>query len=142
MASLQVARAGDEGASAYAAEIQGDAEEALARAREALSDPGRYREAAQAAASACMKADEARAVATREKERTARQTFRSLRECQALLDEARTLGLSETDSFTQRLRAVEALLDDGHVTDAYAAAEELKQELLSHLKKLEMKQQP
>jgi hypothetical protein len=139
MASIRVARAHHEGASEYAGELQAEAEEALARAREALSNPRRYREAAQAAALASMKADEARLVAGRENERMARQTHRCFRECEVLIEEARSLGLSEPVSFTQRLSAVEDLLENGQVMEAYDTAETLKQELLSELKKLKTK---
>jgi hypothetical protein len=139
MASIRVARAHHEGAAEYAAEIHREAEEALARAREALSEPRRYREAAQAAALASMKADEARLLAGRENERMARQTHRCFRECEALIEEARTLGLAEPEAFTQRLSAVEALLENGQVMEAYGASEDLKAELLSELKKLKAK---
>ncbi len=144
MASLRVARAQDEGASAYARAIQGEAEEALARAREALSDPRRYREAVQAASLACSRADEAHAMAVKEKERAARQTHRCLRECEALIEEGRSAGLanlpsSELESLTPRLVEIEGLLEDGQVMEAYDAAETLKQELLSWLENLEKK---
>lgn len=147
MTSLRVARAQDEGASAYAREIHGEAEEALARARDALSNPKRYREAVLAASLACSRADEARAIAIKEKERTARQTHRCLRECEALMEEGRSVGLlnpppPELVSFSQRLAEIEALLEDGNVAEAYEAAENLKQALLKWLKKLERKQQP
>ena len=142
MASLRVAKALDEGASAYAREIHGEAEEALVRAREALSNPRRYREAVLAASLACSRADEARVIAVKEKERTARQTHRCLRECEALMEEVQSLGLlnlppSELESFSQRLGEIEALLENGNVAQAYEAAETLKQALMGWLKKLE-----
>ena len=141
MASLRVARAQDEEASAYARELLGEAEEALARARDALSAPRRYREAVQAASLACSRADEARAMAVKEKERTARQTRRCLRECEALMEEGRSVGLlnpplPELVSFSQRLAEIETLLEDGKVAEAYEASENLKQALLEWLKKL------
>jgi len=146
MASLRVARAQDEEASAYARELLGEAEEALARAREALSNPRRYREAVQAASLACSRADEARAMAVKEKERTARQTRRCLRECEALMEEGRSMGSanqpsSELESFSQGLGAIEALLDNGQVAEAIEAAENLKQGLLEWLRELEKTQQ-
>ena len=147
MASLRVARAQDEGASAHAREILEEAEEALARARDALSNAQRYREAVLAASLACSRADEARVMAAKEKERKARQTQRCLRECEALMEEGRSVGLlnlppSEIESFSQRLGEIEVPLEDGQVAEADTAAETLKQELLSWLKKLERTQQP
>lgn len=139
MASIRVARAHHEGAAEYAEEIQAEAEEALARAQEALSNPRRYREAAQAAALASMKADEARTVAIRENEKMARRAHRRLRECEALIEEARTLGQTGLESFTQRLNLVKVLLENGQVMEAYDAAETLKQELLRDLQKLKAK---
>lgn len=142
LAAERVARAEVEGASAYAVKTLGEAESALSRAQEALSYRRRYREAIRLAARACLLADEARETAVTEKAKAARQTDRFIRECRALMDEARYQGgaaggLTDLESFATRYDTVVAALEEGRVSEAHQSASQLKTELLDWLRKLQ-----
>ena len=142
MAASRVDRARDEEASHYAPEVFREAETSLALAREALSDSRRYREAVRQAARACLRADEARRRAAAEQEKLSRWTDRSIRECEALLEQARDLGAEighagELETFVARHAAIVNALAEGRVSDAHAAAIQLKDALLIWLHQLQ-----
>ncbi len=139
IAVARIEMAQKEGASEYASEILLEAEEAMSRAQTYLSDPNRYREAVREAATACLRADEARGRAIEQKDKIARSADRSLREIRALLEESRSLGAERNalESYVTRADTIQSKLEDGSVADAFAASETLKQELLAWLKGFE-----
>jgi hypothetical protein len=142
IAGARIERARQEGAAEYAPEILLEAEEALTRAQALQSDSSQYREAIQAAAAACLRADDARGKAIQEKSNIARSADRCLREIHALLEESQSLGAEGTapdalESYVTRAETIGLTLEAGSVADAFAASETLKQELLVWLKDLE-----
>jgi hypothetical protein len=142
IAEARIERAQQEGAAEYAPEILLEAEEALARALALQSDSSRYREAIQAAAEACLRADDARGKATLEKTKVARSAERCLREILALLEESLSLGAEkiapkDLETYKTRAEQIGSTLEAGGVADAFAASETLKQELLVWLRDLE-----
>ena len=139
IAGARVEKAKREGATEYASEILLEAEEALTRAQTHLSDPSQYREAVQAAATASLRADEARKQAIEEKSKIARSAGRCLKEIRALLEESQSLG-AESDpleAYVARADTIRSTLEAGSVADAFVASKTLKQELLVWLKNLE-----
>lgn len=139
IAGARVEKAKREGATEYASEILFEAEEALTRAQTLLSDPSQYREGIQAAATACLRADEARRQAIEEKIKIARSADRCLKEIRALLEESQSLGAESDalDVYMTRADTIGSTLEAGSVADAFVASETLKQELLVWLKNLE-----
>jgi hypothetical protein len=141
MAAARVDAARGEGAADHAREALLEAEQSLTLARMLLDDPAGYRQALRAAATACLRADEARRQAIEEKNKAARRADRCLREVRSLLDEARSLGARRSDphaceGYLSRADAIQSTLDAGHVGEASVAAEALKQELLAWLDRL------
>jgi hypothetical protein len=142
IAEARVERAQREGAAEYAPEILIEAEEALSRARALQSDSSRYRDAIRAAAEACLRSDDAREKAIQEKSKIARSADRCLREIRALLEESRSLGAERTasenlETYRTRAERIGSTLEAGSVSEAFAEAETLKQELLVWLRDLE-----
>jgi hypothetical protein len=138
---LRVARAREAGAATYAADLLQQAEDALAEAQEALSHPDGYHQAVQSAATACIRADAARAQASEEKQRKHRRADRLLRECEALMEQARSMGEEGSRrqslmSFSLRHESLRTMLEAGNVSEAHDGARQLKDELLGFLRSL------
>jgi hypothetical protein len=145
MAARRVGRALEADGSLHAPDLMDGAQAALLLARNHLSDRRQFRDAVEAAALACLKADEARARALEVKQRIARMTERCLMEIRALMDEARSHGAGkilgeQLAAFASRHAALEALLDRGSIYEAQEGALVLKDDLLRFLQVIEGKQ--
>ncbi len=142
MTADRILRAREADASIHAPDLLNEAETALLRARDGLSDTGHYRSVVDAAALACLRADEARIRAVREKERILRITDRCLRETQALMDEARSLGAerlhgAELGSYSSRHSSLRASLERGTIYEAHDGVLVLKSDLLDFLRRVD-----
>jgi hypothetical protein len=147
MAALRIQKAREAGAAMYAADLLNEAEKALGEARDGLSGRGNYRTAVRAAAHACILADEARDKSLEEKRTISRKAKRLLRECRALIEEARSVSAvedrsAELDSYSTRIVPIQALFDDERPSEAYESALQLKNELLDFLKRLKRQVRP
>lgn len=141
MAADRLEKSRTAGAAEFAADLLNEAESALREAEGALSERRNYRKAIRAAARACLRADEARDKTTGEKERVHRSVDRLLKECRALIEEARSLGAETTrseelDSYSSRLEPIQKPLDEGRVSEALEGASQLKNDLLDFHERL------
>jgi hypothetical protein len=142
MAAARLQRARADGATVYATEILMEAETALQEAEEALSESGNQREAIEAAARACLRADAARRKAREEKSRIHRMADRLIKECQALIEEAHSKNPGSTereelDSHTASVDAIQKLLSEERLSEAQDSAQSLKRKLLVLLERLD-----
>lgn len=138
MAAARIERARADGAAAYATDLLAEAESALLEAEVTLSERRSYREALRAAARACIRADEAHRKALEEMRRIRRLADRLLRECRALIEEARATGLDplqseELDSYSVRVDSIQRLSEEKRVSEAHDSAWILKNDLLGFL---------
>jgi hypothetical protein len=140
MAAARVERARQDGAAAHAIDLLTEAENALREAKDALSARRSYREALRAAARACIRADEARRKAQEEMGRIHRLADRLLKECRALIEEARSMDLDpalseELDFYSDRVDSIQTLFEESRVSEGHDSAWILKNDLLDFLKR-------
>jgi len=142
MAAARIMNAREADASLHAPDLLQEAENELHRAREGLSDAWHYRTSVDAAARACLRADEARVRAVQEKAKISRITDRCLREIQALIEEARSRGAEELQgarlgSYSTRHGSLCAAFESGALYEVHEGALVLKNDLLGFLRELE-----
>jgi hypothetical protein len=143
MTALRLERAREADAPFYADEPYHEAEVALAEAHELVAEK-RYLPAIQAASLASLRADEAHAQAQAERRKLIRKATRLLHEAEAILDEARSLGVEEThpaklEAFTSRLATLKEAVETGPPSQAHEIGGLLKEDLLDFVGELKQK---